>query len=230
VGSAIFIACGFFYWLPVAYPSTTFPGEDTVAGGVTAFVGATLFQIGAIMLVIEACNENQTGCFGWALTQALTHDSEGEGSSDGASKAKATTECEHHHVRGLHKRSAVELQHPDAGRRWEWWPTWHELTTHYFHEIGFLASFILAVGATIFYVSGILALPGVYNHLPVGVLYGIYWMTYLVGGILFVVSSGLYMIETQPKWYKPQPQLLGWWIGVFNMIGSVGWTVRISWA
>ena len=80
------------------------------------------------------------------------------------------------------------------------WPTWHELTTHYFHEIGFLASFILAIGATIFYISGILALPGVYNHLPQGVLYGIYWLSYLVGGILFVVSGVLYMFETQKKW------------------------------
>ena len=225
VGSAIFIACGLFYFLPVAYPSTTFPGEATTAGGVTAFVGATLFQIGAILLVVEACNENQTGCFGWALEQAFSHDSEAEGNG---TKTKATALCDHHHAHGVHKSSTVALQHPNAGRRWEWWPTWHELTTHYFHELGFLASFILAVGATIFYVSGILALPGVYNHLPQGVLYGIYWLTYLVGGILFVVSSGLYMLETQPNWYTPAPKLLGWWIGVFNMIGSVGWTLSAS--
>jgi hypothetical protein len=228
VGSAIFIASGLFYFLPIAYPSSEFPGEDTVAGGVTSFVGATLFQIGAVLLVVEACNENQTGCFGWALEQAFSHDSEAEGSSNGTPTTKPTEQCDHHHVHGLHKRSTVELQHPNAGRTWEWWPTWHELTTHYFHEIGFLASFILAVGATIFYVSGILALPGVYNHLPQGVLYGIYWLTYLVGGILFVVSSGLYMLETQPNWYTPAPKLLGWWIGVFNMIGSVGWALSAS--
>ena len=229
VGSAIFVACGFFYWLPLAAPSTEFPGEGTIAGGVTAFVGATLFQIGAILLIVEAVNENQTGCFGWALEHTFSHsDSEGEGQPNGTKISKAEQECMHHHVQGIHKNSTVHLQHPDAGRKWEWWPTWDELKNHYFHEIGFLGSAILSLGATIFYISGILALPGVYNNLSQGVLYGIYWLAYLVGGILFVVSSVLYVLETQQNWYTPAPHLLGWWIGVWNTIGSVGWTLSAS--
>lgn len=229
-GSAIFIACGFFYWLPLAAPSTTFHDEGNIAGGVTAFIGATLFQIGAVLLIVEACNENQSGCFGWALEKAFSHsDDEADGSSNGTPTAtRAEKECMHHHMHGLHKGSTMELQHPSAGRKWEWWPTWYELKNHYFHEIGFLGSFILAVGATIFYISGIMALPGIYGNLSQGVLYGVYWLAYLVGGILFVVSSVLYVFETQPRWYQPAPKLLGWWIGVWNLIGSVGWTLSAS--
>ena len=209
VGSAIFVACGFFYWLPLAAPSTEFHDEAFIAGGVTAFVGATLFQIGAVLLIVEACNENQPGCFGWALEQAFSHsDSDPETSTNDKLSTPTTPtarktglntttyqNCNHHHAHGAHKRSAIALQHPDSNRKWEWWPTWHELHTHYLHEIGFLGSFILAVGATIFYISGIMALPGIYNNISTPVLYGTYWLAYLVGGILFVVSSVLVCVR-----------------------------------
>ena len=216
IGSAIFVACGLFYWLPVAYPSTTFPNEASTAGGITAFVGATLFQIGAIGLVFEAVNENQTGCFGWAVGQAL--------SGNHSRIIPDPDSCEHIHGRMRpHARSEVQSQ-----RRWEWWPSWHEIRTHYMYEIGFLGNSSLFLGSTIFYISGILALPGVYSHLSQGVLWGVYWLTYLVGGILFVISSVLYVLETQESWWKPAPRVIGWHIGVWNLIGSVGWTLSAS--
>ena len=113
-------------------------------------------------------------------------------------------------------------------RKWQWWPSWYELRTHYFHELGFLGSFAEFVGATVFWINTILSLPGVYSHLSQGVLWGLYWLTYLVGGVLFILSSALYMLETQPNWYTPAPHLLGWWVGVWNMTGSVGWTLAAS--
>ena len=234
VGSALFIVSAFFYWLPLEAPSTEFPGETLAGGGILSAIGATLFQIGAFLLIVEACNENQAGCFGWALEQAFSHDDDSTASPENKEASDKATGgvtkptsgfCDHHHVHGIHKRSKVELQHPGANRKWEWWPTWHELTTHYFHEIGFLASFSEAVGATIFWISGIMALPGIYNNLSQPVLWGVYWLSYLVGGVLFVVSAGFYLLETQQNWYTPAPHLLGWWIGIWNMIGAVGWTL-----
>lgn len=144
VGSAIFVASALFYWLPQEAPWTDFKGAGW-AGGVCSAVGATLFQIGAFLLIVEACNENQAGCFGWALEHAFSRDA--DSSSSNEPKTSAATDaiakpssgyCDHHHVTGIHKRATVELQHPSAGRQWEWWPTWHELTSHYFHEIGAL--------------------------------------------------------------------------------------------
>lgn len=238
VGSAIFIISGCFYWVPLVNPKTKFPGESLVAGGVTAFIGATLFQIGAVLLIVEATNENQSGCFGWAIEEAFSHDKDDDERDDSQNNGSPPTKhgrvlivpdhCDHHHKRGLRKAENVRMQHPTAGRTWEWWPTWHELTSHYFHDIGFLASFILAIGATIFYISGIMALPGIINHLSFGVLDGLYWLAYLLGGVLFVISSGLYLLETQPNWYTPAPRLLGWWIGFWNMVGSVGWTLSAA--
>ena len=231
VGSAIFVICGFFYWLPLAAPSTEFRGEG-LAGGLTAFIGATLFTIGGVLLIVEASNENQTDCFGWALKHTFSHsDSYTEAGSphkDDSAFQLVKEECNHHHQQGLHKVESVHLQHPSAGRKWEWVPTWHELTTHYFHETGFLASFILAIGAVIFYVSGIMAIPQIYNNVSQGALYGTYWFAYLFGGVLFVISSVLYILEVQKNWYTPAPRLIGWWIGVWNTIGSVGWVVSAA--
>lgn len=153
IGSAIFIVASFFYWLPLAAPKTEFPGESLTAGGVCAFLGATLFTIGGVLLIVEASNENQTGCFGWAVEHLFVSDeTEHPDAEQQASTVRYQPDsCTHHHNRNLH--NSMHLQHPESGRKWEWAPTWHELTSHYLHEIGFLGSFIMAIGAVVFYVS-----------------------------------------------------------------------------
>lgn len=70
VGSGIWVINAFFVWLPLEDPSTEFANEVLTGGGVTAFIGATVFEFGSILLVLEAVNENQTGCFGWAVETA----------------------------------------------------------------------------------------------------------------------------------------------------------------
>lgn len=237
VGSAIFLLSGLWYWLPLEAPATEFPGESLAAGGVASAVGAMLFQIGAVLLVFEACNENQTGCFGWALQHAFSHNENDStcvvATREASSSSNITTQplsrdCAHHHIHGIHKRATVERQHPAAGRKWEWWPTWEECTTHYFHEIGWLASITESIAATVFFISGVMALPGVYNHLSQPLLWYLYWLAYLVGGLLFVLASAMYMLETQKTWYTPASHLIGWHIGLWNTIGSVGYVLSAS--
>ncbi|KAI6885191.1 hypothetical protein KC360_g3858 [Hortaea werneckii] len=251
IGCVLFVIAGCFYWVPIAWPSTEFPGEELTAGGILSFLGATLFAVGGFLLIVEATNEKQTECFGWAVENELFggeeqekeeqsrrprrpgqgRSSEIEIKSDGAQSKQRLRpdpeQCSHHHQVGF-RTAATGVPRPSGQRRWQWLPSWDELRHHYIFEIGFLASFTLAIGTFIFWVSGLLALPGIYNHLSQGVLQGIYWLTYLVGGVLFVISSLLYMLETQEKWYLPAPHALGWWIGTFNMIGSVGWTLSAA--
>jgi hypothetical protein len=59
-------------------------------------------------------------------------------------------------------------------RSWSWFPSWHDFTTHYVHEIGFLACSAQMFGASIFWISGFTALPGILNHLSPGLEDGIY--------------------------------------------------------
>jgi hypothetical protein len=71
LGSVVWCINAFFVWLPLQDPSTEFPGEIATAGGITAFLGATIFEIGSVLLMIEAVNENRSDCFGWAVEEAF---------------------------------------------------------------------------------------------------------------------------------------------------------------
>lgn len=57
--------------------------------------------------------------------------------------------------------------------------------------------------------------PRTYLHIPPQV----------VGGTGFIVSSWLFMLETQPNWHTPSPQTLGWHIGFWNLVGALGFTL-----
>lgn len=241
IGSAIFIVNGFFVWLPLVDKKTEFPGEITVAGGWTGFVGATIFELGGVLLILEAFNTNHTGCFGWALETALEKTIE-DGIPRHMNELRPTaSRCEHHHAnrksflgeRHYHANDNAHSQRDDTGyvtsstdgRSFRWIPSMSELRTHYFHEIGFIASFILFVSATIFWIGAIVGIPGIFNHLSQGLTDGLYWGTTTLGGVGFTLSSLLYMLETQSKWYIPSWHVLGWHIQLWNLIGSVGFTL-----
>lgn len=40
-----------------------------------------------------------------------------------------------------------------------------------------------------------------------------------------IISSLLFMLEVQTKWYLPAPKLLGWHVGFWNLIGAIGFTL-----
>jgi hypothetical protein len=53
LGSAVWVVNGFFVFLPEL---TTSVELNSTAGGWTAFVGGTLFEIGAYLMILEALN------------------------------------------------------------------------------------------------------------------------------------------------------------------------------
>lgn len=65
-----------------------------MGGGITAFIGATIFFFGSVLLMLEALNENKAGCFGWAVYQTLEHEK-------AAFIAPDVTGCTHHHQNRL---------------------------------------------------------------------------------------------------------------------------------
>jgi hypothetical protein len=237
-GSVIWVINAFFAFLPFTDPSSAFPGETLYGGGITAFIGATVFEIGSVLLMLEAVNENRSGCFGWALEQVWD-----ERFANGIIHVRPRG-CTHHHQNkrnliGKAKRGAdaqaaekngIPIEStdgtPPGDRSWVWWPSWQELKTHYFHDLGFIACSLQMFGATVFWISGFTALPGIYNNLsPQSVLNGVYWVPQVVGGAGFVISGTLFMIETQKHWWLPAPTVLGWHIGLWNLIGGVGFTL-----
>ena len=87
-GSVIWCINAFFVWLPLQVPSSEFENEITYGGGITAFIGATVFEFGSVLLMIEAVNEKRADCFGWALEEVFDE--------SGAIRLKPGG-CTHHH-------------------------------------------------------------------------------------------------------------------------------------
>ncbi|KFY19538.1 hypothetical protein V493_07916, partial [Pseudogymnoascus sp. VKM F-4281 (FW-2241)] len=234
-GSVVWVINSFFVWLPSVRPSSTFPGEATNAGGITAFIGATIFEIGSVFLMIEAVNENRTQCFGWAFEETLER--------NGLLRLRPSNEnCTHHHPnkknlvgnRKVPIGEDVTSDKPSAPKKfpeadvldtWVWFPSAHELRAHYIREIGFLACLAQYIAATIFWISGFTALPSIQSSLSQGAIDGAYWAPQVIGGTGFIISSLLFMLETQSAWWRPAPRTLGWWVGAWNLVGSVGFTM-----
>jgi hypothetical protein len=237
-GSIVWVLNSFFVWLPLVVPSSEFKNEITAAGGITAFIGATIFVGGSILLMLEAVNENRAGCFGWAVEQVFEDSGPHKG---GWWKLKPDLDhCTHHHLNKAnlvgkpHSTSSTvasseqgngEKASTDTARTWVWFPSKQDLKSHYIHELGFLACCAQITGASIFWISGFTALPGVLNHLSPGLEAGIFWTPQVVGGSGFIISGLLFMLETQSKWYLPAWDTLGWHIGFWNTIGGVGFTL-----
>ncbi|KAE8442812.1 hypothetical protein EG329_002845 [Mollisiaceae sp. DMI_Dod_QoI] len=228
LGSVVWVINAFFVWLPLELPSSEFPGEIADAGGITAFIGATIFEIGSVFLMIEAVNEERADCFGWAIEEVL---------EQGQKLIRVSPDgCHHHH---LNRRNLVGKGRAVIGRKerkneptskdartWTWWPSWYELRTHYFKEVGFLACLSQMIGATVFWISGFTALPPIYSRLTsTASQNGAYWLPQVIGGTGFIISGTLFMLETQQKWYLPAWKVLGWHIGAWNLVGGIGFTL-----
>lgn len=60
---------GFMVLLPLVAPWSAFPNESELGGGVSAFIGATIFEFGSVLYMLEAVNENREfSCYfgvGW---------------------------------------------------------------------------------------------------------------------------------------------------------------------
>ncbi|KAF2097539.1 integral membrane protein [Rhizodiscina lignyota] len=209
-GSIIWVINGFFAFLPEVDEYSVFKNETLYGGGITAFIGATVFEIGSFLLMLEAVNENRTGCFGWAIRKLYEQNNRSE---------KTQQQLDHM------QNEAPESPQEDAGKAWVWFPSWQDLKSHYLHELGFLACLSQLCGATIFWIAGFTALPGIFNKMSPGLTDGVYWAPQVIGGTGFIISGTLFMIETQKKWYLPAVDVLGWHIGLWNLIGGIGFTL-----
>jgi hypothetical protein len=45
------------------------------------------------------------------------------------------------------------------------------------------------------------------------------------GGVLFIISALLQILNAQDTWWKPNPRKADWQVGFWNLIGSLGFTL-----
>ncbi|KDQ54578.1 hypothetical protein JAAARDRAFT_160654 [Jaapia argillacea MUCL 33604] len=217
LGSVVWVINGFIVFLPFV----TSVSKNPVSGGWSAWLGATIFAFASLFLIPEAWNRSNTVAFGWGVEQVLRGRKPDIESKGNGHKSLVLEESNSPGPSNNHVNSESNPSRP--ARKWVWWTT----DTKYWHELGFLAGFVQLCAATIFWISGFSGLPeiqtAIENNTPL--LSGAYWTPQVIGGSGFMISSTLYMLETQTKWYKPNPADLGWQIGFWNFIGAVGFTL-----
>ncbi|KAK9820029.1 hypothetical protein WJX72_005268 [[Myrmecia] bisecta] len=109
----------------------------------------------------------------------------------------------------------------ESPQKWSWWPR----GSHKWHDLAFLAAIIQLTGATLFQWSVIMGVPGVLptESQDTYIAWDItYWGPQVVGAWGFIISSAVFMLECQTKWYLPNPLNLGWQVGFWNFIGAWG--------
>ena len=126
------------------------------------------------------------------------------------------------------RRGGIDLGETEEGEAstymtWRWWPTWAALRAHHVYEIGYIACAIQLVGATMYGMCGVVALPGVLDSLDQQWKKNLaYWVPQVVASVCFLSAGLLFTLETQVKWWKFEPTVLGWWIGFWATVGSCG--------
>ncbi|PYH47520.1 uncharacterized protein BP01DRAFT_268286, partial [Aspergillus saccharolyticus JOP 1030-1] len=225
LGSAIWIINAFFVWLPLQDPSTSFSGEEVVGGGWTAWVGAAVFEAGSVGLILEALGAVAGSASGGS---AETPEKESQGRTGEATlilrPSPQSCTCHHSNRKSILPSSLIRIPtHPDQNQNQN--RIKFLVVDDYIHDLGFLASLTQLVGATIFWIAGFTGLPGIINHMSTGLTNGVYWVPQVVGGVCFVVSGGLFTLETQERWFRPAWGTLGWHVGVWNLVGGVGFTL-----
>lgn len=105
---------------------------------------------------------------------------------------------------------------------WRWWPSWHNLKTYHIFELGYLACAIQLLGVTLYGVTSIVILPGIFDKLVWWQELWAYWLPQVVASCCFLIASVMFTIMAQDKWHKPRADAVSWWIGTWAIIGSVG--------
>lgn len=105
---------------------------------------------------------------------------------------------------------------------WQWWPTWKAFKEYHIKQIGYVACTIQLLGATLYGITGVVALPGVLSSLAAWQELGAYWVPQVIASCCFLTAGIMFTLETQDKWYRPLPLNIGWWIGAWATIGSCG--------
>jgi hypothetical protein len=263
-GSVLFVIDGTWAWIPFGW-DVDLGGISEYGVGILFFIGALLYQLGAVMAYLEAVNE---GSFhGSAMKRFLDghetdqkklldekihhffghfnplHTKKHREAEQAEEQALASVDPEagwkaiHRHERPgsvypaekgpAPRRGGVDLGEEEEGEShaymtWRWWPTWHALKNHHAYEIGYIACSIQLFGATLYSMCGLVALPPVFSALDTKSEYGAYWFPEVLGSCCFLTASFLFLVETQETWWKIQPNVMGWWIGFWAMIGSWG--------
>ncbi|ORX35146.1 hypothetical protein BD324DRAFT_634045 [Kockovaella imperatae] len=232
-GSAVWVVNGYVEWFPLFRPNLDNQTVSRTAAAL-AFIGGTVFEIGSYLMVVEALDRGREINFGTAIGQLLHHRRHVDQEKDAEHHKLIQDHVLHHRERHSSSTTLSHAVNTDGGtekngkqskvKPWIWWgpPMWHDM--------GYCAAVIQFFGATVFWIATITGLPGVIPGFAAGggsiaIIDVFFWTPQVVGGTGFIISSTLLMLEVQGSWWRIKPLDIGWHVGFWNLIGSIGFTL-----
>ena len=237
-GCVVLVLNAFLSFLPFMKQSYKLPNSMVYTTAALTVFGCTLFLTGSLLSFFEAVNADRKGCFGWKVHRISYIDfADVRNQSRNLIQITPNGQCIHHHgtegsifghqeaVDSTGSEEAVRYistnDNPAKGESWRLFPRWHDLCTYYIYDLGFLACGLLLCSSLIFWSASVVVLATSLKLLDVP-----RWVRIpqIIAGVGFTVSSALLALETQKQWWMPAPQVLGWHINFWNLIGSAGFT------
>lgn len=244
-GSASFVINGFFLTLPLIAPERDFSTETSYATPISGLLGGVIFVLGGYSGLLEGLNYKRGEII---VTEGLPLDA-GDMSEPNKKKPDATssltlspTTSDHDQNNTLFpmRRFSVPKRQTTAtiatsststhlallgSPSFIWWPTMCHFVSTYHSDLVFLAGFVQFIGTIIFLIGSITAVPGVIDFSNIPQYYGASLFPATFGGVLFTIAGILQMVNCQDRWFLPSVTRLDWYIGLANMVGSIGFTL-----
>jgi hypothetical protein len=225
-GSAVFVINSFFLLLPLVEPGMNFEGEGEYAGPATSILGTLIFLVGSWVQVLEALNIKRGEVHGIGL--------EAEDPEDRDDRALIEKEMDEMEGNGRTHLGLVDTSLSSASRtrsaligsrEFIWTPSMYELRAYYLRNPMFIGALSQMVGAMVFAVATVTAIPGVMDINNSLLRDTLSLLPTLIGGLCFLVAGLLQATATQDKWYLPTPWRLEWHMGFWNSAGSLGFAL-----
>eukprot|EP00834_Sanchytrium_tribonematis_P007326 NODE_648_length_5041_cov_0.519021.p2 type:complete len:291 gc:universal NODE_648_length_5041_cov_0.519021:3929-4801(+) len=116
----------------------------------------------------------------------------------------------------MHHLMLMKLPIESRHEKWRW------VGNGDMHELGYAASVLQFIGTIVFGIGPIVGILQVENEI---ILYLLYWLPQVIGALFLILSSFCIMFEVQDTWWHIKLTSLGWYIGFFNILGSVGFFI-----
>jgi len=202
----------YFFWGSVVWTFNgiiaMWPVENlylqNLLSGWSAFLGGLVFIFGGYSAFLESINQKRTInlCHLVVLSNNETN---------------ANLEKKRYYIQKLKLKNEQRLakhQRRDAEEHWQWFAV---NTKNW----GWLLNTAQLIGAIIFFISCVTAVPGVLPNL-IGVENNYYWLPQIIGASFFIIASWMAMREVQINFFQIRINNLSWNVGLWNLIGAIG--------
>lgn len=188
----------------IVWPPSASPELSALTPIWSAFIGGLIFVIGAYLSWLEVLNAPR-------YVALFADDSD---DAPGAGPTTIATGNENGHQIRRDGRADIHSAaiHDDNHRlRWLGWrpPTW-----------GWWLNAIQLLGALVFFVPCTVgALLATHPRIDA---FAWVWLPQMLGACCFIIASGMAMRELQDRPWRPAWHHIGWWPGLFNLLGAIG--------